>query len=193
MRLPVLETERLVVRLGAESEAARILRYFDENRDHLAPTDPIRPDGFFTESYWRSQLARNTEDFLAGRSMRTFLFPRSEPHRVIGTANLSEIIRGCFHSCFLGYGIEAASEGRGLMHEALSALIRHAFESLGLHRVSANYMPHNVRSGRLLRRLGFAVDGYARDYLLIAGRWEDHVLTSLLNPAWRPPDPAAKP
>jgi ribosomal-protein-alanine N-acetyltransferase len=39
-----------------------------------------------------------------------------------------------------------------------------------------------VRSGRLLGRLGFVIEGYARDYLLVNGRWEDHVLTSLINP-----------
>jgi ribosomal-protein-alanine N-acetyltransferase len=50
----------------------------------------------------------------------------------------------------------------------------------------ANYIPVNERSGRLLRRLGFTVEGYARDYLLIAGKWEDHVLTALANADWKP-------
>jgi ribosomal-protein-alanine N-acetyltransferase len=45
----------------------------------------------------------------------------------------------------------------------------------------ANYMPANERSGKLLKRLGFTVEGYARDYLFIAGAWQDHVLTSLAN------------
>lgn len=44
-------------------------------------------------------------------------------------------------------------------------------------------MPANRRSGALLARLGFEQEGYARDYLMINGRWEDHVLTALLNPA----------
>jgi ribosomal-protein-alanine N-acetyltransferase len=43
-----------------------------------------------------------------------------------------------------------------------------------------------VRSGRLLRALGFVVEGYARDYLQINGRWEDHILTSLTNQACAP-------
>jgi ribosomal-protein-alanine N-acetyltransferase len=48
-------------------------------------------------------------------------------------------------------------------------------------------MPHNTRSAAVLKRLGFAVDGYARDYLMIDGRWQDHILTSLLNPDWTQP------
>jgi ribosomal-protein-alanine N-acetyltransferase len=47
----------------------------------------------------------------------------------------------------------------------------------------ANYVPTNERSGRLLRRLGFVVEGYARDYLFIGGRFQDHVLTALTNGA----------
>ena len=46
----------------------------------------------------------------------------------------------------------------------------------------ANYMPINERSGRLLRSLGFQVEGYARDYLYVGGAWRDHVLTALTNP-----------
>ena len=53
----------------------------------------------------------------------------------------------------------------------------------------ANYQPTNVRSGRLLERLGFVREGYARHHLLIDGAWRDHVLTALLNPSWRSAEP----
>jgi ribosomal-protein-alanine N-acetyltransferase len=68
------------------------------------------------------------------------------------------------------------------MQEALTGAIAYVFDELRLHRIMANYMPINERSGRLLRRLGFVVEGYARDYLFIAGGWRDHVLTALVNP-----------
>ncbi len=61
-------------------------------------------------------------------------------------------------------------------------MIRYAFEDLRLHRIMANYVPHNQRSAHLLRRLGFVQEGYAKEYLKIAGRWQDHVLTALTNP-----------
>jgi [ribosomal protein S5]-alanine N-acetyltransferase len=69
------------------------------------------------------------------------------------------------------------------MFEALTVVIAYAFNDMGLHRIMANYIPTNERSGRLLRRLGFVVEGYARDYLFLAGNWQDHILTSLINPA----------
>jgi ribosomal-protein-alanine N-acetyltransferase len=55
------------------------------------------------------------------------------------------------------------------------------FDDLGLHRIMAGYLPHNKRSGKLLDRLGFEKEGLARKYLKINGRWEDHLLTSLIN------------
>jgi ribosomal-protein-alanine N-acetyltransferase len=88
--------------------------------------------------------------------------------------------------CNLGYGLAEKRQGEGIMREALELAIDYAFKHMNLHRLQANYMPHNRRSGGLLRRLGFTVEGYARDYLFLNGAWEDHVLTSLTNPAWLP-------
>jgi ribosomal-protein-alanine N-acetyltransferase len=73
------------------------------------------------------------------------------------------------------------------MSEAVSAAIAHVFGDLGLHRVRAAYHPHNERSGRLLCRLGFVVEGYARDYLDLHGAWRDQILTGLINPDWQLP------
>jgi len=73
------------------------------------------------------------------------------------------------------------------MGEALRAAFGQVFGLLGLHRIMANYLPTNERSARLLRRLGFTVDGYARDYLYIDGAWRDHILTALTSPSPQPP------
>jgi ribosomal-protein-alanine N-acetyltransferase len=51
----------------------------------------------------------------------------------------------------------------------------------------ANYLPQNERSARVLKGLGFVVEGYAKDYLYIDGRWQDHVLTALTNERWAAP------
>ncbi|HXB04460.1 MAG TPA: 30S ribosomal protein S5 alanine N-acetyltransferase, partial [Candidatus Angelobacter sp.] len=54
---------------------------------------------------------------------------------------------------------------------------------------AANYMPRNTRSAAVLARCGFKVEGHAPAYLLIDGRWEDHVLTAITNPDWKPLTP----
>lgn len=183
--LPELETERLVVRLGGQADVPAIVRYLRRNRDFLRPFEPIRPPAFFEERFWTAQVRQSILDYHTDRAVRFFLFLRDDPETVVGTANFTRIERGISHSCTLGYGLAAEEQGKRLMHEALRAAIDHLFDPLNLHRIEANYMPHNRRSGNLLRRLGFVVEGYARDYLQIAGRWEDHVLTSLTNPGWR--------
>lgn len=186
-KLPLLVTERLILRLPDETEAQAMLRYFSENRGHLEPWDPQRHQEFYTEEFWHRQQRVSWEDFRAERAVRFVLFPESDPQRAIGTVSLSVIQRGPAQSCNLGYGLAASEQGKGLMHEALQAVIAYAFDELHLHRLSANYVPHNTRSGAVLHRLGFVVEGRARDYLLIAGRWQDHILTSLTNPDWTPP------
>ena len=183
--LPRLDTARLCVRMASEPDVPAIVRYLNRNRDFLRPFEPARPAGFFEERFWKVQVRQNAADFRADRAVRLFLFSRDAPDVVIGTANFTRIERGIAHSCSLGYGLSEAEQGQGYMREALEAAIPYMFRSHGLHRVEANYMPHNRRSGMLLRRLGFVVEGYARDFLLIDDRWEDHVLTSLTNPEWR--------
>ena len=119
--------------------------------------------------------------------MRLFLFPNDEPARIIGSAHYSVFNRGAAHHCYLGYALAENAQGKGYMFEALQSANAYVFSTLNLHRIMANYMPRNQRSGNLLKRLGFTVEGFARDYVMINGQWEDHLLTSLTNPGWRQP------
>jgi [ribosomal protein S5]-alanine N-acetyltransferase len=73
-----------------------------------------------------------------------------------------------------------------LMTEGLRVACTYAFNAMGLHRIQANHLPENLRSASVLRRLGFSVEGYARDFLLINGQWRDHILTSLVAPRESP-------
>ncbi|MQA90284.1 MAG: GNAT family N-acetyltransferase [Gemmatimonas sp.] len=177
-----LETERTIVRLAIEEDVEAIVRYYTENREHLRPFDPERPPYFYLESFWRRQVKQNEDDYALDRSLRLFIYAGSEPNRVIGNIGFSNFVRGVGHYCTLGYSLDVDFQGKGLMSEALKATIDFAFRTLQMHRIEANYLPHNRRSGNVLRRLGFVVEGYSRDYLRINGRWEDHVRTALLHP-----------
>lgn len=181
---PIIHTERSTLRLATPADVPAIVRYFRDNRAFLAPWEPRRTDRFFTDEFWSEQVRRNADEAENDRSLRLFIFPRDAPGEVMGSVGFTEFVRGVFQACYLGYGLSAAREGRGYMREALAASIAHVFGEVKMHRIMANYVPHNRRSGNLLKSLGFEVEGYARDYLLIDGRWEDHVLTSLTNPRW---------
>ena len=179
---PCFHTTRLTVLLPGTELADVMLDYYRRNRAHLEVWEPRRSADFWTTGWWQRQLDYNRREYREDRGARMAVMRREEPGRVVGIANLSNIIRGSFRACHLGYSIDHELEGGGFMFEALEAVVQFAFEELGLHRVMANYQPDNERSGRLLGRLGFEREGYARDYLFINGAWRDHVLTSIVRP-----------
>jgi ribosomal-protein-alanine N-acetyltransferase len=186
--LPSLTTERLVLRVPTPDDAEAMCRYVNENRNHLSPWDPARSDEYFTVDYWRHELDRVVDEVREGTRLQFMLLSRKNSGGPIqGQCTYSNIVRGPFQAAYLGYALARRVEGQGLMEEALRATIDYCFRVLNLHRIMANYTPGNARSARLLKKLGFAPEGYARDYLRIAGEWQDHVLTTLINDDWISP------
>lgn len=176
-----IHSARLRLYLPAPSLAKAVLKYYWENRDHLSPWSPPTPPGYYTEEFWRLRLAANRAEYVEDRSLRLLVSPAGAEN-IIGSVAFTEFRRGPSQACHLGYGIDQAHEGNGLMTEALSAAIAFVFSRLAMHRIEAAYVPDNQRSARALERLGFVIEGQARDYLFINGKWRDHVLTSLTNP-----------
>jgi ribosomal-protein-alanine N-acetyltransferase len=182
-----LLTERTRIALPGPECAALVAAFFNDNREHLRPTfPPVRAD-FATIENFTKQLTASLERADAGTEFKFWSFDRHNPQIILGSIGLSQIARGAGQYCMLGYSAAKAAEGKGLMFEAIERVIRFAFEDLRLHRIMANHLPENERSARLLKRLGFQVEGLAKDYLFINGQWRDHVLNGLTNPNWRPP------
>lgn len=176
-----LETARLTIEPIGVAHAPLLADFFRRNDAHLAPWDPPRPAGIRSVTFWESECERAVRETSEGRVARWTLFLHGDSAQAIGRVSYTQIARGPFQSCLLGYAIDAAFERRGLMHEALSATISHVFGVMQLHRIQASYVPDNVRSGRLLQGLGFRREGVAPRYLFINGAWRDHVVTALLN------------
>ena len=180
-----LKSSRLLLRHGHSEDIPSILAYYAENREYLAPFEPLKPSQFYTSQYWANELAQRVSDTKEERSLKLFIFLKQSPKQLIGSLNFSNFVRGVSQSCTVGYSLGEIYQGQGYMTEALKTGIIYVFSEMKFHRVGANYMPHNRRSGNLLKRIGFTVEGYARDYLYINGHWEDHILTGLVNPAMR--------
>lgn len=186
---PYIETDRLVMRIPRPDEAAAPVKYFIKNREHLAESMPAFPDGFFTEGFWSSSLTRQISEFEQGQNMRLFIYEKADDGGssgdIIGSVNLNEIVRRAAQFCYLGYGLDKDKVGHGFMTEAVRAVVRFGFNELNLHRIMANYVPTNIRSGSVLKRAGFVEEGFAKAYLFLNGQWRDHVLTSITNSNWR--------
>ena len=159
--------------------------YFKENENHFAPTDPPKSRELYTEHFWKERIKKAIEECRTEQAVRLFLFSIENNDEIIGTVTFTQFSRGPFQACNVGYGISHRHEGRGLMTEALSEGIHYVFVKMNIHRIMANYLEDNSRSAKLLKRLGFTIEGKALKYLYINGCWRDHILTSLINPEWK--------
>lgn len=175
-----ITTPRAVMRLAEVADAQRLLRYREQNREHLAPWEPLRDEDYYTLDHCVQTLAESREATRLDRAYPFYALDLSG-REILATFTFANVVRGAFQACHLGYSIALPRQGQGLMREVLEAALPWAFRELDMHRVMANYMPRNERSGRLLERLGFEREGYAKRYLQIAGTWEDHVLTSRIR------------
>lgn len=158
-----------------------LANYFAVNEEHLRRWSPAVPDSYHSIESWSRRLAEREEEFERRESAHFIGTDRQESH-VLGLCSLSNIVFGVLQACYMGYSIAERYQGQGEMKRIVVHAIEFAFNELNLHRVMANHMPSNERSAGLLSSLGFEKEGLAKDYLLIDGKWEDHVLNSLLNP-----------
>jgi ribosomal-protein-alanine N-acetyltransferase len=175
--------ERTLLRFAHEADGTAFMEMLSRSREHLAP--------------WMPRTARGSEPSF-GRRFARMLRPECEAHgrlrllvcarddgRIVGVASLGGISDWPSLDCHLGYWLAAGEPGKGLMRDAVSALVDHAFEDRGLHRVAANIIPHNNRSIALVRALGFTREGVLRGLIEIDGAWRDHECWSVLSTEWR--------
>lgn len=169
------------VKLVSVSDAVQLSKFYEENEEHLRAWEPRRESGYHSLKAWERRLQEWCSDKESGNSVH-FVLTAPNQDEIIAICSLTNIVKGPFMACYMGYAITHRHEGKGFMKFLCQKAIDHAFKELSLNRIMANYMPSNHRSARLLESLGFTKEGEARRYLKINGCWEDHVLTSLLSP-----------
>jgi ribosomal-protein-alanine N-acetyltransferase len=157
----------------------------EASRDFLTPWEPTWPHDDLTRAAFRYRLKRYHRDLQADEGYAFFIFRRHD-RRLVGGLTLSSVRRGVAQSASLGYWIGQEFARQGFMTAAVKAVIPFAFDILKLHRLEAACLPSNAASLALLRRTGFAEEGFARSYLKINGRWQDHVLFAIIADDPRP-------
>jgi ribosomal-protein-alanine N-acetyltransferase len=127
----------------------------------------------------------NNFDAYLSQPERLFLC-LDETQEIVGTFNISNIVRGYFQSAYLGYEVFSPHNSKGYMSKGIILAIEHAFKVLNLHRLEANVQPENEYSKKLLLKSGFVKEGYSKNYLNIGGKgWQDHERWAILNHDWR--------
>lgn len=176
-----LTTQNLLLSYPNSDDLSALQSFEERNKDHLAKWESTSLSNKISQNCLELWITECKE----GKSVRFLIKPKENSNLIIGFCNFTQIFHGAFQACYLGYKIDSKYQGKGLMTEALKVSIQYVFDELSIHRIMANYMPINIRSAKVLQRLGFKIEGYAKNYLLVNSKWEDHVLTALSKEEWQ--------
>ena len=176
---PVLTTERLVLRAIAARDVDAV---FELESDPVAMRYWSRPP-MRERAEAEASVARSLT-FFPERVGLKWVLARREDDRMLGHASLFDFVEPSDRA-EIGYGLARAHWGRGLMHEALVAVVDHAFGPLGLRRLEADTDPRNAASNRALERLGFTREGVLRERWKVGDEISDTFLFGLLAREWR--------
>ncbi|WP_062527706.1 GNAT family N-acetyltransferase [Demequina rhizosphaerae] len=155
-----VETERLVIRRFRHEDAPEVSRVIDANRDHLVRHLSWARDEPKTPEERAEKIALNIANHEAGVEFLMGMFERSSG-AYVGSIGLHPFRDR--HGLEIGYWIDSAHEGRGLMTEAVVALARVGLAYAGADTVEILHHPANPRSGAVARRAGFVDHGLTRD------------------------------
>jgi RimJ/RimL family protein N-acetyltransferase len=154
------------LRWYADPEIARLARY------QATPMRPEEIERFFT--------AR-----VVGPNALAMAVHEKTTNRLVGTCAFSQLDGengSALYHITIG---EKELWGRGYGTEATELMLGHAFGNLGLHRVSLAVFAFNERAIRSYRKVGFVVEGRAREAIFRDGRFWDEISMSILEPEWR--------
>ncbi|MBZ9934811.1 GNAT family N-acetyltransferase [Mesorhizobium sp. BR1-1-16] len=182
---PVISTETVILRSPGMADYAAWSELRGASRSFLMPWEPVWPIDDLTKPAFRRRLRRYQREMQEATGY-PFLVFRTGDLTLVGGLTLSHIVRGVTQSCSLGYWMGERYAGKGFMTAAVKAVIPFVFDTLRLHRLEAACLPHNAASIRLLEKAGFTREGYARRYLNIDGRWQDHLLFAIVSDDPRP-------
>jgi len=177
---PTLRGERVMLRVPAIADYPQWAKLREDSRSFLAPWEPIWPADDLTKLAFRRRIRRYQREIRNGTGYPFFVFS-PDGETLLGGLTLSHVQRGVAQTASLGYWMGAPFAGKGYMSAAVRAVVRFGFETIHLNRIEAACLPHNGASIGLLEKVGFHREGYARKYLCIDGRWQDHLLYGLLR------------
>ena len=176
--LPVLETERLVLRPYVLADAPAVQQMCDDRAiadTTLAIPHPY-PDG--AAEQW---ISTHGENFRQGTEV-TLAITLKPDGQVVGSMALS--VNKNHRRGELGYMVAKEHWNRGYCAEAARAMIDYGFGVLGLNRIQAMHFPRNAASGRVMQKLGMTKEGLLRQYVCNRESFEDVVLYSAVRPEY---------
>jgi ribosomal-protein-alanine N-acetyltransferase len=162
----------LVVRSLRRRDAAAWREVRERNREWLGPWDATPPPGGQPRPASYGVVVR--ELLGSARAGRSLPFVIEVDGGFGGQVTVSNIARGSAQFASIGYWIDRAHAGRGLVPMAVAMVIDHCFSDAGLHRIEVCVRPENTNSLRVVEKLEMEQIGFAPRFLHIDGAWRDH-------------------
>jgi [ribosomal protein S5]-alanine N-acetyltransferase len=172
---PVLETNRLVLRMIEKSDAQSVIKYMSDKdvMEHygLEPFQTLE-DALGEISWYQSIFNENT-------GIRWGITLKGE-NEVIGSCGFLNLVAQ-HQRTDIGFELSKDYWGKGIASEALEAVIKYGFEKMNMHRIQALIEPPNIRSQKLVEKHGFHREGLLRKYEYTCGKFDDLYMYSLLK------------
>jgi [ribosomal protein S5]-alanine N-acetyltransferase len=149
------------------------------NAAWLRPWEPTNPETPLYRSSLGPYVAMARTMRREARQGVTLPWVVTYDGRFAGQLTVGSIVWGSARSAQVGYWVDKAVAGRGVIPTALALALDHCFFTVGLHRVEATIRPENHASRRVVEKLGFREEGARRRSLHIDGAWHDHICYAL--------------
>ena len=168
----VLTHDPVVLRPLEASDAGAWRDVRSRNGDWLKPWEATLPPGDHQPAGNYVQVVRRLRRL--ARQGQAFPFAIEVGGRFTGQVTVNNIVRGSAQFASIGYWLDHAVAGRGVMPTAVAMVIDHCFSTAGLHRIEISIRPENSNSLRVVEKLGLHEVGFAPRFLHIDGEWRDH-------------------
>ena len=112
LEMPLIETERLLLRLPTQDDIPAIIKYYSDNKTYLTPFFPVWAENFFTPEYWHKQVENNHLEFRNDISLKLFIFLKKNPAIIIGSLNFSNFVRRAAQYCNVGYSLAEREQSK---------------------------------------------------------------------------------
>ena len=177
---PALETPRLRLRQIVEEDRGAWLAAYNSPGviDWLIEMEePPSEDDMAGSIFWSHRVMRKWEGLRWALTLKPY-------DRLIGTCGFHNY-RQKHRSAEIGYELHSGYWRRGLMSEAVAAVVRFCFEQVELHRLWAEVTEGNVASAALLTNMGFQLEGTRRECNFWRGGYHSLWQYSLLAHEYR--------
>ena len=147
----------------------------------LKPWDatlPIEADGNEAIPSYAQMVRRLNAEARAGRALPWAL---TYDDVLVGQVTVGGIAWGSYRGGYIGYWIDSAFAGRGIMPMAVAMATDCCFRGLGMHRLEINIRPENEASRRVAQKAGYRFEGIRPKFLHIDGDWRDHESYALVS------------